>query len=53
MRLKTRCVDGTNYDKIVQHKTTGNSMLSYASDALDGVEVIGDRKLVAMGGGVK
>jgi hypothetical protein len=41
MKLKTRCVDGTNYVKIVQPITIGNSMLNYASNSLDGVEVIG------------
>lgn len=46
MKLKTRCVDGTNYDKIVQQITIGNSMLNYASKMLDGVEV-------ATGGGVR
>ena len=53
MRLKTRCVDGTNYVKIVQQTIIGNSMLNFASESLEGVEVIGDRKLVAMSGGVR
>ena len=45
--LKTRCVDGTNYVKIVQQPINGNSMLNYASESLEGVEVIGDEILAA------
>ena len=41
MRLKARCVDGTYYVKNVQQIIIGNSMLNYASNSLDGVEVIG------------
>jgi hypothetical protein len=41
LKLEARCVDGTNYVKIVQQTIIGNSMLEYASDSLDGVEVSG------------
>ena len=47
MRLKARCVDGTYYVKNVQQTTNGNSMLNYASNSLDGVEVTGDEILAA------
>jgi hypothetical protein len=47
MKLKTRCVDGTYYVKNVQQTINGNSMLNYASNSLDGVEVIGDEILAA------
>jgi len=41
MKLRIRCVDGTNYVKIVQQTIIGNSMLEYASKSLEGVEVSG------------
>jgi len=47
MRLKTRCVDGTNYVKIVQQTIIGNSMLNYASKMLDGVKVATGRETLA------
>ena len=55
MRLKIRCVDlTTNNVKIVDNIIIGNSMLNYASDALNGVEVIGREELaVASSGGVR
>lgn len=35
--LKIRCVDCTNYEKIVQTKTIDNSMLNYARGLLNDV----------------
>lgn len=37
MKLKTRCVDGTNHEKIVHLIIIGNSMLNYALNSLKGV----------------
>lgn len=37
--LKTRCVDGTNYVKIVHLIIIGNSMLDYAREQLSDISV--------------
>jgi len=48
--LKTRCVDGTNYEKIVHSIIIGNSMLDYADEMLalnKGREIIKGNTMVA------